>query len=54
MFVEQPLAYDDLAGLEASSRACRQVPIGADEGIHSLADIEAHERRPASAASRSS
>jgi muconate cycloisomerase len=43
MFVEQPLAYDDLADLKALARASK-VPIGADEGIHSLHDIEAHAR----------
>jgi muconate cycloisomerase len=41
MFVEQPLAYDDLAGLARLTRLA-PMPIGADEGIHSLADIEAH------------
>jgi muconate cycloisomerase len=41
MFVEQPLAYDDLTGL---ARLTQRSPIliGADEGIHSLADIEEH------------
>ena len=43
MFVEQPLAHDDLAGLKALARASK-MPIGVDEGIHSLADIEAHAR----------
>jgi muconate cycloisomerase len=43
LFVEQPLAYDDLAGLKALACASK-VPIGIDEGIHSLADIEAHAR----------
>jgi len=42
-FVEQPLEYDDLAGLKALTRAVK-VSIGADEGIHSLADIAAHAR----------
>ncbi len=41
MFVEQPLDPHDLAGLATLTRAS-PVPIGADEGIHSLADIEAH------------
>ncbi len=41
MFVEQPLAADDLAGLAALARAAR-LPIGIDEGIHAIADIEAH------------
>ncbi len=43
MFVEQPLAHDDLAGLKALAKGSR-VPIGIDEGIHCLADIEAHAR----------
>ncbi len=43
MFVEQPLAYDDIEGLKKLSRATK-VPIGIDEGIHSLADITAHAR----------
>jgi muconate cycloisomerase len=43
MFVEQPLPYDDLGGLARMTRIA-PMPIGADEGIHSLADIEAHGR----------
>jgi muconate cycloisomerase len=43
MFVEQPLAHDDLDGLARLAPAAT-MPIGADEGIHSLADIEAHAR----------
>jgi muconate cycloisomerase len=43
LFLEQPLDSADLAGLETLARAS-PVPIGADEGIHSLADIEAHAR----------
>jgi muconate cycloisomerase len=43
LFLEQPLAPDDLAGLAGLTRASH-VPIGADEGIHSLADVEAHAR----------
>jgi muconate cycloisomerase len=43
MFVEQPLAYDDIEGLKKLTRATK-VPIGADEGIHSFADIETHAR----------
>ena len=42
-FIEQPLAHDDLAGLKALTRATK-VPIGIDEGTHSLADIEAVKR----------
>jgi muconate cycloisomerase len=41
-FVEQPLAYHDLGALKRLTRLS-PTPIGADEGIHSLADIEAHE-----------
>ena len=43
MFVEQPLAHDDLNALSRLTQVS-PVPIGADEGIHSLADIAAHER----------
>ena len=50
MFVEQPLAYDDIDGLKKLARGTR-VPIGVDEGIHSLADIEAHARAGASGVS---
>jgi len=38
MFVEQPLAYDDVEGLKKLVRGTK-VPIGVDEGIHSFADI---------------
>ena len=40
-FFEQPVARHDLAGMAAVAAASR-VPIGADEGIHSLDDIERH------------
>jgi muconate cycloisomerase len=43
MFVEQPLAYDDIDGLKKLTRASK-LPIGIDEGIHSLADIETSAR----------
>lgn len=43
VFVEQPLAHDDLAGLRKLTRATR-VPIGIDEGIHGIADLAAHAR----------
>jgi muconate cycloisomerase len=43
MFVEQPLAHDDLAGLRKLTRATR-VPIGIDEGIHAISDVESHAR----------
>lgn len=39
-FVEQPLSAGELAGLKAL--AGLRVPIGIDEGIHSLADVAAH------------
>jgi len=42
-FLEQPLAHDDLAGLAALTRVS-PTPNGADEAIHSLADIDAHAR----------
>lgn len=42
-FVEQPLPADDLAGLKALARATR-TPIGMDESIHSLGDIETTKR----------
>lgn len=38
LFVEQPLAYDDIDGLRKLTRATK-VPIGIDEGIHSFADV---------------
>ncbi|MBI3434119.1 MAG: hypothetical protein HY056_03440 [Proteobacteria bacterium] len=40
-FLEQPLAANDLDGL-ARLAGASSIPIGADEGIHSPADIEAH------------
>jgi muconate cycloisomerase len=43
-FLEQPLDPADLRGLAALAR-CSAVPIGADEGIHSLADIERQAQR---------
>ena len=46
MFVEQPLDAHDLEGLAELTRAS-PIPIGADEGIHSLADITAHAQRGA-------
>jgi muconate cycloisomerase len=50
MFLEQPFAHDALDALERLARHS-PVPIGADEGIHSLADIAAHERCGASGVS---
>ena len=43
VFLEQPLAPADLKGFAALARVS-PVPLGVDEGIHSLADIEAHAR----------
>jgi muconate cycloisomerase len=40
-FLEQPLAPDDRKGLAALTRAS-PIPIGADEGIHCIDDIQAH------------
>ncbi len=40
-FFEQPVRAHDLAGMARVATASR-VPIGADEGIHSLDDIERH------------
>jgi len=40
-FLEQPVAADDLAGM-AKVAAATEIAIGADEGIHALADIERH------------
>jgi muconate cycloisomerase len=42
LFVEQPLAADDFAGVKALARA--RVPIGLDESIHALSDIVATKR----------
>jgi muconate cycloisomerase len=41
LFLEQPFADGDLKGLAGLARRTA-LPIGADEGIHSLRDIEAH------------
>jgi muconate cycloisomerase len=41
LFLEQPLGPADVKGLTALARFS-PIPIGADEGIHSVADIEAH------------
>jgi muconate cycloisomerase len=41
LFLEQPLGHTDLKGLTALARSS-PIPIGADEGIHSVADVEAH------------
>ena len=41
LFLEQPFEPADMSGLAALTRAS-PIAIGADEGIHSLRDIEAH------------
>jgi muconate cycloisomerase len=48
-FIEQPLPPDDLVGLKALARL--KVPVGVDEGIHSLADITACARAGAAGVS---
>jgi muconate cycloisomerase len=40
-FFEQPVMGHDLASMKACADVC-QVPIGADEGIHSIDDIQRH------------
>lgn len=40
LFLEQPCRHDDLAGMAAVAR--EGLPLGADEGIHGIADIAAH------------
>jgi muconate cycloisomerase len=40
-FIEQPVMGHDLEGMAEAARAT-SVPLGADEGIHSLRDIERH------------
>ena len=46
-FFEQPVVADDLAGMAAVAAAAGEIAIGADEGIHSLADIRRHHERKA-------
>ena len=41
-FFEQPVVAADLAGMAAVAAAAGDIAIGADEGIHSLADIAHH------------
>ena len=41
-FFEQPVEACDLAGMAAVAAAAPEIAIGADEGIHSLADIARH------------
>lgn len=47
-FFEQPVEASDLAGM-ASVAAATDIAIGADEGIHSLADIQRHHECKAAA-----
>ena len=46
-FFEQPVMADNLAGMAAVAAAAPEIAIGADEGIHSLADIARHHERKA-------
>jgi len=45
-FIEQPVSGHDLDGMAEVARAT-PVPLGTDEGVHSLADIEQHHARKA-------
>lgn len=42
-FIEQPVAWKDVDGM-AMIAAATEVPIGVDEGVHSLDDVERHHR----------
>jgi muconate cycloisomerase len=46
-FFEQPVEAGDLAGMAAVAAVAPEIAIGADEGIHSLADIVRHHERKA-------
>ncbi len=46
-FFEQPTTADDLAGMAAIAAVDASIAIGADEGIHSLDDIQRHHDRNA-------
>jgi L-alanine-DL-glutamate epimerase-like enolase superfamily enzyme len=46
-FFEQPVEASDLAGMAAVAATAPEIAIGADEGIHSLADIARHHERKA-------
>jgi len=46
-FFEQPVMAEDLAGMAAVAAAAPEIAIGADEGLHSLADIARHHERKA-------
>lgn len=45
-FIEQPVAWHDVESMAAVA-AATPVPIGTDEGVHSIADIEKHHARKA-------
>ncbi len=45
-FVEQPVAWHDIEAMAAVA-AATPVPIGTDEGVHSIEDIEKHHARKA-------
>jgi L-alanine-DL-glutamate epimerase-like enolase superfamily enzyme len=47
-FFEQPVMGHDIAAMRACAEACA-VPIGADEGLHSIADIQRHHDEGAAA-----
>ena len=46
-FFEQPVLADDVAGMAAVTTAAGSLAIGADESIHSLADIRRHHEHKA-------
>jgi len=46
-FFEQPVEASNLASMAAVAAAAPEIAIGADEGIHSLADIKRHHERKA-------
>jgi muconate cycloisomerase len=46
-FLEQPVEAHDLTGMAAVAAAAPEIAIGADEGIHSLADIRRHHEHKA-------
>lgn len=46
-FLEQPVEAHDLAGMAAVAATAPEIAIGADEGIHSLADIRRHHEHKA-------
>lgn len=48
LFLEQPISGEDVAGMAALALTTR-TPLCTDEGIHTLADLEAHARERAAA-----